>query len=66
MGVTAYYGPDHSNITTNAVLGLFNITNAYIENSTGTAEPGFSLQLNAYVVIKYDDNYVIHWVQDAW
>ncbi|WP_054857852.1 thermopsin family protease [Vulcanisaeta sp. JCM 16159] len=65
MGLAVYYGPDYSNITTNAVLGLFNITNACIENSTGTAEPGFSLQLNAYVVIKYGDNYVIHWVQDA-
>ncbi|ADN49961.1 thermopsin family protease [Vulcanisaeta distributa] len=65
MGIAAYYGPGYSNITSDAVLGLFNITNAYVENSTGAAGPGFSLQLNAYVVIKYGGNYMVHWVQDA-
>ncbi|BDR92786.1 thermopsin family protease [Vulcanisaeta souniana] len=65
MGVAAYYGPNYGNITTNAVLGVFNITNAYVENSTGLTAQGFSLQLNAYVVVKYGSNYSIHWVQDA-
>ncbi|GAB6946035.1 hypothetical protein JCM16161A_01650 [Vulcanisaeta sp. JCM 16161] len=65
MGLAAYYGPGYGNITTNAVLGFFNITNAYIENSTGAAAPGFSLQLNAYVLIRYGGNYMVHWVQDA-
>ncbi len=65
MGIAAYYGPSYGNVTTDAVLGLFNITNAYVENSTGAAGPGFSLQLNAYVVIKYGGNYMVHWVQDA-
>ncbi|WP_243670096.1 thermopsin [Vulcanisaeta sp. JCM 16161] len=61
MGLAAYYGPGYGNITTNAVLGFFNITNAYIENSTGAAAPGFSLQLNAYVLIRYGGNYMVHW-----
>ncbi|MGC8543644.1 MAG: thermopsin family protease [Vulcanisaeta sp.] len=65
MGVAAYYGPHLSNITTNAILGIFNITNAVVENSTGAAAPGFSLQLNAYVVIRYGGGEEIHWVQDA-
>ncbi|GAB6945817.1 thermopsin family protease [Vulcanisaeta sp. JCM 14467] len=65
MGVAAYYGPGYGNITTSAVLGFFNITRAYIGNSTGAAAPGFSLQLNAYVVVRYGSGYVVHWVQDA-
>ncbi len=65
MGVAAYYGPGYGNITTDAVLGFFNITSANIENSTGAAAPGFSLQLNAYVIIEYGDGEEIHWVQDA-
>ncbi|WP_054843528.1 hypothetical protein [Vulcanisaeta souniana] len=40
MGVAAYYGPNYGNITTNAVLGVFNITNAYVENSTGAHGSG--------------------------
>jgi len=65
MGVAAYYGPGLGNITTNAVLGIFNITEASIENSTGMPGMGFSLQLNAYVVVKYGGGEFVHWVQDA-
>ncbi|MGC8608092.1 MAG: thermopsin family protease [Vulcanisaeta sp.] len=65
MGVAAYYGPHLSNITTSVILGIFNITNAVVENSTGASVPGFSLQLNAYVIIKYGSGESIHWIQNA-
>ncbi|MFB6471165.1 MAG: thermopsin family protease [Vulcanisaeta sp. AZ3] len=65
MGVAAYYGLGLSNISTNAVLGIFNITSVSILNSTGMPQPGFSLQLNAYVIVKYANGELIHWVQDA-
>jgi len=65
MGVAAYYGPNYGNLTTDAVMGIFNITNANVEWSTGTQTLGFSLQLNAYLVVKYSGGVVVHWVQDA-
>jgi len=65
MGVAAYYGLNYGNLTTDAVMGAFNITNADVEWSTGAQSPGFSLQLNAYLVVKYSGGVVVHWVQDA-